>query len=259
MTASNCGWPLWTWRPPRPNGRTVVLLHGRNFPSSYWAPVIKTLNDAGYPGVVGCRTRSVSAILQAARRTAFRHAGAQYHGAARSSRNRQGRYRRAFAGRHAGGADRARLSGTGSRICCLSRRSGLEDTGSMCRRRRRKNPGRTRTSSPPTATAAARDQLFAKAAAGTGDAVHRCALQHQGQCGISALAACFCQLREMIYREPVVHEIPLIPQPTLFIMGADDHNAPGRPNAPEALRRRWARTPNSPGRSRPSCRTRAPR
>jgi len=42
----------------------------------------------------------------------------------------------------------------------------------------------------------------------------------------------------MIYREPVVHEIPLITQPTLFIMGADDHNAPGRANAPEALRPR---------------------
>jgi pimeloyl-ACP methyl ester carboxylesterase len=24
--------------------------------------------------------------------------------------------------------------------------------------------------------------------------------------------------------------------PVLFVMGADDHNAPGRPNAPEALR-----------------------
>src|SRR5262249_18556882 len=41
---------------------------------------------------------------------------------------------------------------------------------------------------------------------------------------------------QMIYREPVVHEIPLVAQPTLFIMGADDHNAPGRANAPEALR-----------------------
>src|SRR5215469_13074363 len=41
---------------------------------------------------------------------------------------------------------------------------------------------------------------------------------------------------QMIYREPVVHEIPLITQPTLFVMGADDHNAPGRPYAPEALR-----------------------
>jgi len=32
----------------QPNGRTVVLLHGRNFPSSYWAPLIKMLSEAGY-------------------------------------------------------------------------------------------------------------------------------------------------------------------------------------------------------------------
>ena len=29
-------------------GRTVVLLHGRNFPSSYWEPTIKALAAAGY-------------------------------------------------------------------------------------------------------------------------------------------------------------------------------------------------------------------
>src|SRR6202008_1012502 len=46
----------------------------------------------------------------------------------------------------------------------------------------------------------------------------------------------FVASAQLIYREPVAHEIPLITQPTLFIMGADDHNAPGRPNAPEALR-----------------------
>jgi pimeloyl-ACP methyl ester carboxylesterase len=34
----------------------------------------------------------------------------------------------------------------------------------------------------------------------------------------------------------VVYEIPLLTLPTLFIMGANDHNAPGRPYAPEALR-----------------------
>src|SRR5882757_10145943 len=38
--------------PAQPNGRSVVLLHGRNFPSSYWAPVIRTLSDAGYRVVV---------------------------------------------------------------------------------------------------------------------------------------------------------------------------------------------------------------
>src|SRR6202022_4875860 len=46
----------------------------------------------------------------------------------------------------------------------------------------------------------------------------------------------FVSSAQMVYREPVVHEIPLISQPTLFIMGADDNNAPGKPNAPEALR-----------------------
>src|SRR6202453_1577873 len=30
------------------NGRTVVLLHGRNFPASYWEPTIKALTEAGY-------------------------------------------------------------------------------------------------------------------------------------------------------------------------------------------------------------------
>src|SRR3569832_839810 len=38
--------------PAQANGRVVVLLHGRNFPSSYWAPVIKFLNEAGYRVVV---------------------------------------------------------------------------------------------------------------------------------------------------------------------------------------------------------------
>src|SRR3977135_1959492 len=38
--------------PVTPNGRTVVLLHGRNFPPIYWAPVIKPLSEAGYHVVV---------------------------------------------------------------------------------------------------------------------------------------------------------------------------------------------------------------
>lgn len=30
------------------NGRTVLLLHGRNFPAGYWAPTIEALTGAGY-------------------------------------------------------------------------------------------------------------------------------------------------------------------------------------------------------------------
>jgi pimeloyl-ACP methyl ester carboxylesterase len=38
--------------PATPNGRSVVLLHGRNFPGSYWASVIGALSKAGYRVVV---------------------------------------------------------------------------------------------------------------------------------------------------------------------------------------------------------------
>src|SRR4051812_46453257 len=34
------------------NGRTAILLHGRNFPASYWQPVMVALAGAGYRVVV---------------------------------------------------------------------------------------------------------------------------------------------------------------------------------------------------------------
>jgi len=34
--------------PPQPNGHTVVLLHGKNFPASYWEPTIRFLSARGY-------------------------------------------------------------------------------------------------------------------------------------------------------------------------------------------------------------------
>ncbi len=34
--------------PAVPNGRTVVLLHGKNFTAATWEPTIKVLNRAGY-------------------------------------------------------------------------------------------------------------------------------------------------------------------------------------------------------------------
>lgn len=39
-------------KPAKPNGRTVVLLHGKNFCGAYWAGTIDTLSRAGYRVVV---------------------------------------------------------------------------------------------------------------------------------------------------------------------------------------------------------------
>ena len=60
----------------------------------------------------------------------------------------------------------------------------------------------------------------------------------------------FVNSAQMIWREPVVYEIPLLPQSVLFVMGENDHLAPGRDFAPEdrgemgtmrATRKRWRR------------------
>jgi pimeloyl-ACP methyl ester carboxylesterase len=45
----------------------------------------------------------------------------------------------------------------------------------------------------------------------------------------------FISSYQMIHDQPVVHEYPLIATPTLFIMGMNDHNAPGKPYAPPEL------------------------
>ena len=47
-------------KPVHPNGRTAVLLHGKNFCAATWEPTIQRLSDAGYR-VIAPRTRSASA------------------------------------------------------------------------------------------------------------------------------------------------------------------------------------------------------
>jgi len=38
--------------PKNPNGRTVVLLHGKNFYGAYWADTAKFLTDRGYRVII---------------------------------------------------------------------------------------------------------------------------------------------------------------------------------------------------------------
>lgn len=221
--------------PAQPNGRVVVLLHGRNFPASYWAPVIKTLNDAGFRVVVPDQigfgksskptgelhfdnlARNTIALLdhlQIARADIVAHSLGGMLGV---------RIARAFPDR----IDHLLLAAP----------IGLEDY---------------RLYVPPTPTEKIienEDKLTAEG--------YRKQLENnyspkippdqitpfidarfniKGSAEYPRWLRAFVSSGQMIYREPVVHEIPLITEPTLFIMGADDHNAPGRPNAPEALR-----------------------
>ncbi len=228
--------------PAQPNGRTVVLLHGRNFPSSYWAPAIKTLNDAGYRVVVPDQigfgksskpsadlhfdtlARNTIALLdhlQIAKADIVAHSLGGMLGV---------RIARAY-------PDRVAHLLLRVAHLLLAAPIGLEDY---------------RLYVPPTPT----EKILENEDKLTADGYRKqletnyslklppdqvtpfieARFNIKGSSEYPRWLRAFVNSAQMIYREPVVHEIPLITQPTLFIMGADDHNAPGKPNAPEALR-----------------------
>jgi pimeloyl-ACP methyl ester carboxylesterase len=219
----------------QPNGRSVVLLHGRNFPSNYWAPVIKTLTDAGYRVVVpdqigfGKSSKPVTDLhfdtlarntvalldhLQIAKADIVAHSLGSMLGV---------RIARAY-------PDRVNH-------LVLTAPIGLEDY---------------RLYVPPTPTEKIIENEEKLTAEGYRKQLETnyslklppdqvtpfidARFNIKGSAEYPRWLRAFVASAQLIYREPVVHEIPLITRPTLFIMGADDHNAPGRPNAPEALR-----------------------
>ena len=220
-------------------GRTAVLLHGRNFPSSYWEPTIKALAASGYrvvaPDQIGfgksskpgfaysfdAMARATIALLDSLHVDRFD-----------------------LVGHSMGGMLAVRLARAyGPRIDHLILYSpiGLEDY---------------RFYAPPVTD----DELARRERELTADGYRKQLMTNYALSLPSSAIEPFVQLREeikesgeyprwlksfvasyqMIYAQPVAHEIPLIGRPTLFIMGANDHNAPGRPFAPPELRGGWS-------------------
>src|ERR1700733_845519 len=221
--------------PAQPNGRTVVLLHGRNFPSSYWAPVIKTLNEAGYrvlvPDQIGfgksskpstdlhfdTLARNTIALLdhlQIAKADIVAHSmGGMI--AVRIARAYPDRIQRLVLAAPIGLEDYRLYVPPTPTEKILEHEDKL--TADVYRKQLETNYS---LKLPPDQVTSFIDARF----------------NIKGSSEYPRWLRAFVNSAQMIYREPVVHEIPLITEPTLFIMGADDHNAPGRPNAPEELR-----------------------
>jgi pimeloyl-ACP methyl ester carboxylesterase len=226
--------------PAQANGRVVVLLHGRNFPASYWAPVIKVLTGAGYrvvvPDQIGFGKSSKPAgelhFDTLARNTV---ALLDQLGIAKAD----------IVAHSLGGMLGVRIARAyPDRVnhLVLAAPIGLEDY---------------RMYVPPTPTEKILENEDRLTAEG-----YRKQLENnyspkippdqitpfidarfniKGAADYARWLRAFVSSAQMIYREPVAHEIPLLTEPTLFIMGADDHNAPGKANAPEALRGKMGR------------------
>jgi pimeloyl-ACP methyl ester carboxylesterase len=219
------------------NGRSVLLLHGRNFPASYWDTVITALTGAGYrvivPDQVGfgksskplfdlsfdmlaAHTIKLLDHLQIARADIVAHSmgGMLTVRIARSYPTRVDRI-------------------------VLEAPIGLEDY---------------RNFAPPVETArimAQEDQLTAEgyrtqlmtnySLTLPPEAITpfiEARMRIKGSAEYPRWLRSFVNSYQMIWSQPVVYEIPLLQQQVLFIMGGNDRNAPGRGFAPMELRAR---------------------
>ena len=213
-----------------PNGRVALLLHGRNFPASYWQTVIEALSAKGYRVIAtdqigfgkSSKPEGPYSFDQMARNTAQlldQLAIGQVDLICHSMGGMLGaRFTRTYPQR--------------VRRLVLESPIGLEDY---------------RFTVPPVTDELLIKQESTQTAEGyykflkTGYSLDlpdsaiqpfidlRQGLAQSGEFHRWVLS--FIASYQMIHDQPVVHEYPLIATPTLFIMGANDHNAPGRPFA----------------------------
>ena len=219
------------------NGRAVLLLHGRNFPSSYWPPTIAALAAADYrlvvPDQIGFGKSSKPALAYS------------FDMMARNTDlllGQLGLDRVSVVGHSMGGMLAARLTrtfpGRVERLALVAP-IGLEDY---------------RLFVPPVPD----ERLLEQERGLTADAYRRQLVTSyslalppesiepfvavrervKGSGEYERWLTAFVASYQMIWGQPVVHEIPLIQQPTLFLMGERDRNAPGRAYAPPEQRGR---------------------
>lgn len=218
-----------------PNGRTALLLHGRNFPSSYWRGVIQGLSEAGYrvviPDQIGFNKSSKPPL------------DLHFDRLARNTvalLDDLGIDKVDVVGHSTGGMLSVRLARTyPERVdrIVLAAPIGLEDY---------------RVYVPPVpledlmaledkvTPESFREQLMSAYSLTLPpealDPYVEARTRVKGAADYPRWLRAFANSAQMIWREPVVYEIPLLTQPVLFVMGENDHLAPGRNAAPEDVR-----------------------
>ena len=217
------------------NGRTAVLLHGRNFPSSYWEPTIRALAGAGYRVVVPDQlgfgksskplffvgfdqhARDTVALLdhlQIDKVDVVAHSMGGMLGV-RLARTYPGRVERLLLAAPIGLEDYRLYAAPVETERLIEQEDKLTADGY-----RRQLVTNYALTLPPDAITPFIDARF----------------RIKDAAEYPRWLRAFVNSYQTIYRDPVVYELPSIRQKVLFIMGGNDHNAPGRPFAPEALR-----------------------
>jgi pimeloyl-ACP methyl ester carboxylesterase len=217
------------------NGQTVLLLHGRNFPSSYWRPTIEALAGNGYRVVApdqigfGKSSKPLSDLHfdQLARNTIALLDELKLDKVAIVAHSMGGMLAVRLARAYPERIEKLLLAGP----------IGLEDY---------------RLYVPPVAA----ERIVEQEDKVTPDGYRRqlgsvyaltlppdaldpfveARMRIRGSADYPRWLQAFANSYEMIWREPAAAEIPLLVQPVLFAIGENDHVAPGRDFAPEELR-----------------------
>ena len=217
------------------NGRTVVLLHGRNFPSSYWQRAIEALSGAGYrvivPDQIGFNKSSKPAFDlhfdQLARNT-------------KALLDELTADKVSLIGHSTGGMLSVRFARMYPELVdriVLVAPIGLEDyrlyvppipAERLMELEDKLTPESYLTQLIKGYSLTLSEQALAPYVAARTNI--------KGSAEYLRWLRAFVNSAQMIWREPVVYEIPFLPQNVLFVMGENDHLAPGRDFAPEELR-----------------------
>jgi len=199
--------------PAAPNGETVVLLHGKNFSGAYWEDTIRALTAQGYRAVVPDQI----GFGKSSKPERFQFTFQELADDTRQLLDFLGVRRASIVGHSMGGMVATRLSlmfpDRVARLVLLDP-IGLEDWKRM-----------TPWVSPEY------EKLLAPLAGWLrGPDRERIAWD-------AALTS------DMIFTQPVVHELPDLRVPVLLIIGQRDRTAIGRDRAPEAMRAQMGHYP----------------
>jgi pimeloyl-ACP methyl ester carboxylesterase len=224
-------------KPANPNGRTVLLLHGKNFHAGSWATTIASLTRAGYrvvaPDQVG--------FGKSSKPDSYQFSFVQLAAHTRALLASLGIARSAVVGHSMGGMLAARYAlahPEATERLVLVNPIGLEDYGALVPPQTVDQwYARELEQTPEKIRAYQREAYYAGAWKPEYEEHTRLLAgwtrhpEHPRVAWVSALTY------DMIFTQPVVHDLPRLRVPTRLVIGTRDRTALGKPLAPPEVQR----------------------
>jgi pimeloyl-ACP methyl ester carboxylesterase len=222
--------------PERPNGRVVVLLHGKNFHAGTWARTVESLRGAGFRVVAPDQIGFGKSSKPEAYQFTFRQLAANTRALLASL----GVERAAVVGHSMGGMLAVRYAldhPAATEALVLVNPIGLEDHGAFI-------PPRTvdewhaqeLKQTPETIRAYQRDAYYDGAWRAEYADYTRLLEGWTRHPEYPRIAWIHALTTDMVFTQPVLHDFPRISVPTRLVIGTRDRTAPGRPLAAPGVR-----------------------